>query len=75
MTRAEHLAWCKGRALVELEYYGDNPNSYRNALASMASNLGKHPETKSVALTEFCIMSIPLMKSKADVIKFIAGFN
>lgn len=40
MTRAEHLVWCKQRAL---EYV--NAGDLRNALASMGSDLSKHPET------------------------------
>jgi hypothetical protein len=40
MTRAEHLAWCKERALEYLDM-GDRVN----AMASMISDLGKHPET------------------------------
>jgi hypothetical protein len=40
-TRAEHLAWCKRRALEYVED-GDLPN----AIASMGSDLSKHPETK-----------------------------
>lgn len=40
MTRDEHLAWCKQRALEYLDE-GD----LGNAVASMASDLTKHPET------------------------------
>jgi hypothetical protein len=40
MTRAEHLAWCKQRALEYVDQ-GD----VNNALASMTSDLGKHEET------------------------------
>ncbi len=44
MTRAEHVAWAKGRAL-------DAPGISREqaiagALASMASDLAEHPETE-----------------------------
>jgi hypothetical protein len=40
MTREEHLAWCKQRALEYL-----NKGDVKNAIASMGSDLGKHPET------------------------------
>jgi hypothetical protein len=40
-TRDEHLAWCKTRAL-EYARCGD----LINAVASMGSDLGKHPETQ-----------------------------
>jgi hypothetical protein len=41
-TRDEHLAWCKERAHEYLER-GD----IANGIASMMSDLTKHPETKS----------------------------
>ena len=42
MTRAEHLTWCKQRAL-EYVATGDLPGAFQ----SMTSDLSKHPETKS----------------------------
>ncbi len=42
MTRAEHLAWAKERALKYVEL-GD----LQGAFLSMASDLGKHPETQN----------------------------
>lgn len=39
-TRAEHMAWCKTRAL---EYVIEG--NLNEAFASMCSDLGKHPET------------------------------
>jgi hypothetical protein len=41
-TRAEHLAWCKQRALAYVDS-GD----LMEAFVSMISDLGKHPETRS----------------------------
>jgi hypothetical protein len=40
-TRDEHLAWCKARALEYLDH-GD----LAQAVTSMTSDLGKHPETR-----------------------------
>ena len=40
-TRAEHLAWCKARAL---EYC--DAGDVSQALTSMTSDLGKHDETR-----------------------------
>jgi hypothetical protein len=37
--RAEHLAWCKTRALEYLD-----EDDVRNAIASMMSDMGKHGE-------------------------------
>ena len=44
MNRAEHLQWCKDRAM-EYCRQGDVTNAY----ASMASDLSKHPETEGHA--------------------------
>lgn len=44
MKREEHLAQCKKRALDYL-----NRGDLNNAVASMGSDLNKHPETKQVA--------------------------
>jgi len=41
-TRAEHIAWCKERALEYVEI-GD----MNQAFASMSSDLKKHEETKN----------------------------
>lgn len=40
-TLDEHLAWCRERALAELD--ANNPDATINALSSMISDLGKHP--------------------------------
>ena len=42
MTRAEHLQWCKDRALVYVEA-GD----LSQAFASFSSDMGKHGETQN----------------------------
>jgi len=41
MTREEHLAWCKKRALEYLDKGDAN-----NAVASMESDMRKHPDTQ-----------------------------
>jgi hypothetical protein len=71
MTRAEHLAWCKDRALA---YLPDDP---QQALASMISDLRKHPETErhsAIDLGAMLIMGGHLSRS-ADVERWIKGFN
>lgn len=40
MTRDEHMQWARGRALE----YADRGDT-ANAMASLQSDLGKHPET------------------------------
>lgn len=71
MTRAEHLEWCKKRAHEYLDK-GD----VVNAVASMMSDLEKHPETsvKSPVLGMLGIMAA----TKNDVRearRYIDGFN
>jgi hypothetical protein len=44
VSRAQHLAWCKERALHYLDR-GD----YSQAIASMGSDLTKHKETAALA--------------------------
>lgn len=77
MRRSEHLAWCKQRAL---EYLEPGPYfSLDDAMASMASDLGKHTETAHhVAMT--CPLMFQLrMSGKLDTPEqmrtFIEGFN
>lgn len=41
VSRAEHLAWCKERALEALDRGG-----VTEAFASLASDLGKHSQTR-----------------------------
>jgi hypothetical protein len=45
MNRAEHVAWCKQRAL---EYV--DAGDLQGAFTSMASDMGKHPEIANNAV-------------------------
>ena len=72
-TRSEHLEWCKKRAL---EYC--DAGDVTNAFASMASDLGKHPETANhpaMALGMMLMLATPNLKSPAKMREFIEGFN
>lgn len=73
MTRAEHLQWCKDRALEYIDKDGD----IQNAWASMVSDLGKHPETAGhVAITLGMMQLMGGMLSTAPEMRhFIEGFN
>ena len=72
MSRAEHLAWAKQRALQYCDI-GDTASAY----ASMASDLHKHSETEkhpgidlgAMLLFSGHLSSVPEMR------KFIEGFN
>lgn len=71
MTRDEHMAWCKERALAYL------PGDATGALASMLIDLSKHDETKKhagIVMTVMLQMSGHL-SSAHDVRKHIEGFN
>lgn len=70
MTRDEHLAWAKRRALAYL------PASPQEAITSMLSDLGKHDDLKNIA-KEMGLLAIMMVSqsSISDVRRFIEGFN
>jgi len=72
MTRAEHLQWAKDRALV----YADRGDVV-NAVASMVSDLRKHPETENHAGMQLMAMMAATGKFDlpGELRKFIEGFN
>ncbi len=72
MTRQEHLDWCKQRAREYLAV-GDD----RQALMSMISDLGKHPETRKHPMLAIVIPMVFLdqMKNAEAVSRFIEGFQ
>jgi hypothetical protein len=67
MTRAEHVRWCKARALECLERDG-----MKEAIASMVSDLRKHPETQALCGPAF-MYSFELKNLEA-VRRWIIGF-
>ncbi|HET6921291.1 MAG TPA: hypothetical protein VFI46_17780 [Jiangellaceae bacterium] len=72
MTRKEHLAWCKQRALAYVEA-GD----LTEAFASMVSGMNKHPET---ADSDLHILGMALLMSghlstPMQMRDWIEGFN
>lgn len=71
-TRDEHLAWCKQRA-HECVDRGD----VSSAMASMASDLNKHPETENHAGITMGMMLLMggHLSTPHDMRKFIDGFN
>lgn len=72
MTRSEHLQWCKERALEYVDA-GDLTNAY----ASIASDLGKHPETENHAAITLgmMLMMSGKLSTEHEMRKFIEGFN
>jgi hypothetical protein len=71
-TRAGHLAWCKDRALV----YADQ-GDLSQAMASMGSDLSKHPETENHSGMGLMMMMAlgGQLSSPGEIRKFIEGFN
>jgi hypothetical protein len=72
MSRKDHLAWCKTRAL---EYV--DAGELKNAVSSMLSDMTKHPETNSPALG---VLMLSAMKDVANgdtaaVRRWVEGFN
>lgn len=78
-TRAEHLQWCKDRALLELAYEPDVRKACSNALASMGSDLRKHSATENHAGITLGMMMLmanqPEAQDKEAMRKFILGFR
>ena len=72
MNRDEHVQWCKDRAL---EYVDQGDLS--SALASMGSDLNKHPDTEGHAGMQMGIMLLAggHLSSDHEMRKFIQGFN
>jgi hypothetical protein len=71
-TRAAHLAWCKQRALAYVDA-GD----LENALASIGSDLRKHPETADHQgmVLGMMLMMAGHLDTDDKMRKFINGFN
>lgn len=71
-SRADHLAWCKARALQYLDA-GDNDNAF----ASMMSDLGKHPETAGHIAIDLGMQLLMggFLSSERQMRDFINGFN
>lgn len=72
MTRAEHLKWCKTRALAYVD-----AGQVQDAFASMASDLQKHPDTSDHI---GCSLGLALLmggglKTPETMRDFINGFN
>jgi hypothetical protein len=72
VSRAEHLAWCKQRAL-EYVNRGDLPNAF----ASMTSDLNQHQETQGHPAIQLGMM-LQIgghLSTQSEMRKFIEGFN
>ena len=72
MNRQEHLQWCKDRALEYVDI-GDLPQ----ALASMSSDISKHPETACTHISKIGLqmMMIGELSTPEKMRKWINGYN
>ena len=73
MTRNEHMQWAKSRAL-EYVKTGD----FADAVASMLSDLGKHPETEASSkgiCAQLGMMELMRGPTEESITRFITGFN
>lgn len=70
-TREEHVAWCKERAL---EYLPSDP---AQAVASMSSDMGKHPDTMDGTALAFITMAgmMEVERGPEAVRRWVEGFN
>ena len=71
-TRAQHLEWCKKRALAHCDQ-----GRLQQALSSMFSDLRKHPETADHPAIGLGVglMSFGDLTTSWKVREFIEGFN
>ena len=69
IDRAEHIAWCKERAHQYLDA-GD----IQNAVTSMMSDMGKHPECKVPAVLSMLGLTAIRDNDLAGARRFIDGF-
>ena len=72
MERSEHLAWCKRRALQYVEA-GD----LKQAVASMASDLGKHDDFRAIASSPLMLAGLgeAIRGDAGGVRRWVEGFN
>lgn len=72
MDREEHLQWAKRRALA----YLDVEHNVKDAVASMTSDLQKHPEHANNAAIPLGVGLLLLpTTTEREIRKWIEGFN
>ena len=78
-TRAQHLQWCKERALAELANTIDVRDACKFAFASMSCDLRKHPDTENHAAIQLGAMLLAEDQEEAHdreaMRRFILKFN
>ena len=77
-TRGEHLAWCKQRALAELDAPGlSDSDAIAAAFSSMASDLNKHSGTRNHLGYDLGLQLLLAghLKTRAEMRRHIEGYN
>lgn len=69
MTRAEHMRWCKERAREYL-----NGGDAKEAVASMLSDLTKHPETADLVQGPLGMLGALSASNLEEARRFVEGF-
>lgn len=71
-TREEHLAWCKERALEYIDR-----GQVLEGLASMMSDMSKHPETHAPALDQMTVglMLVGALSTPEEARRHIEGYH
>lgn len=73
VTRADHLQWCKDRAIQYI-----NAGELSQAFASMSSDITKHPETEHhISTNELGMMQLMggLLSTPDKMREWILGYN
>lgn len=74
-TRAQHLQWVRQRAIDEFRFSGKPAD----AVASIISDLGKHPETagSGQVIGALALMQLASgqLNTEAQIKKFVDGIN
>jgi len=78
-TKAEHIEIVKDRAYHEFNFYKKESldKAISNAVASVASDLTKHEETKNHCAAELGVMLLfsGHLNTERELVKFIEGIN
>lgn len=71
MTRDEHLQWAKARALQYVDL-----NDLPNAVGSMVSDLGKHPDFRGSVYSLIAVIGMAEVPRGSKAVRdWVEGFN
>ena len=76
--RSDHVAWCKERALLELNApERTEADAVANAFASMVSDLRKHPDTEDHSANSLGMQLLIAghLNTRTEMRRWIEGYN